>query len=112
LIYQSNIRADSGICVARTVEQQAELAISAILDETTVTVNLTTSSRFFCPHCHASLDPAALDSAGNEHIDLRVCPECDAPVLLAESDCKAGNVTGEPIRGNEINRRMVLASMA
>ena len=112
MIIQSNPGADSGDRVSRITGPQDILAISVILDETTVTVNLTTSTRFLCPLCHASVDPAAMDSAGDERIDLRVCPECDSPVLLGESNCTAGNVTGEPIPGNEINRRMVLASMA
>ena len=64
--------------------------------------------RFLCPYCRASLDPAAMDIGCNERIDLRICPACDAPVLLGQ---RAG-ATGEPAAGERLNHRMVLETVA
>ena len=39
--------------------------------------------RFICPHCHSPLDPRTMDQAGDAQSQLRVCPNCDEPVVLA-----------------------------
>lgn len=39
--------------------------------------------RFICPHCHASVDPLAMERACSELAEYRVCPVCDEPVLVA-----------------------------
>lgn len=40
------------------------------------------SLRFICPHCHVSVDPAALELSQSDCAEFRVCPHCDTPVLL------------------------------
>jgi len=42
------------------------------------------SLRFICPHCRVAVDPAAMEVSRSERAELRVCPYCDAPVVLAE----------------------------
>ena len=41
------------------------------------------SSRFICPHCHSPLDPHSMDTASSNDAQLRICPNCDEPVVLA-----------------------------
>lgn len=40
------------------------------------------TSRFCCPHCHAPVDPARVEEARSPAGRLRICPECDEPVLV------------------------------
>ena len=37
-------------------------------------------ARFFCPHCHCSIDPGLMETAVNGSIEYRICPECDEAV--------------------------------
>ena len=39
--------------------------------------------RFICPHCHQSIDPCTLEVADGANAQYRVCPACDAPVVLS-----------------------------
>ena len=41
------------------------------------------TARFICPHCHSPLDPQTMDAASSDHARLRICPECDEPIVLA-----------------------------
>ncbi|MCK9382701.1 MAG: hypothetical protein M0P95_16745 [Sulfuritalea sp.] len=41
------------------------------------------SFRYICPYCHVPIDPAAMELSSCECADLRVCPNCDSPVVLA-----------------------------
>ena len=41
------------------------------------------SPRFICPHCRVAVDPAAMEVSHSECAELRVCPYCDTPVVLA-----------------------------
>lgn len=41
------------------------------------------SFRYICPYCHVPVDPAAMELSSCECADLRVCPNCDSPVVLA-----------------------------
>jgi len=41
------------------------------------------SLRFICPHCRVAVDPAAMEVSRSERAELRVCPYCDTPVVLA-----------------------------
>lgn len=43
---------------------------------------MTPSSRFICPRCHSPLDPHSMDSASSNDAQLRICPNCDEPVVL------------------------------
>ena len=38
--------------------------------------------RFICPHCHSPLDPNSMELASCSDVQLRVCPNCDEPVVL------------------------------
>lgn len=40
------------------------------------------TQRFICPHCHSPLDPCSMDQASSGDAQLRVCPNCDEPVVL------------------------------
>jgi hypothetical protein len=62
------------------------LAIPGILYKTTATGHLAMLARFLCPHCHASLDPEAMDTGACGRIELRICPACDMPVVLDQPD--------------------------
>lgn len=48
------------------------------------------ATRFRCPHCHASVDAARLEHARAPVGELRVCPECDEPVLVEAKHGTAG----------------------
>ena len=40
--------------------------------------------RFICPHCHSPLDPLTMDNASTvTDVRLRICPDCDEPIVLA-----------------------------
>lgn len=39
--------------------------------------------RFICPHCHSPLDPLTMDKASTANARLRICPDCDEPIVLA-----------------------------
>ena len=39
--------------------------------------------RFICPHCHSPLDPLTMDNASTANARLRICPDCDEPIVLA-----------------------------
>lgn len=39
--------------------------------------------RFICPHCHSPLDPLTMDAASTRGAQLRICPDCDEPIVLA-----------------------------
>lgn len=39
--------------------------------------------RFICPHCHSPLDPQTMDAANAANARLRICPDCDEPIVLA-----------------------------
>ena len=41
------------------------------------------TARFICPHCHSPLDPQTMDAASSDHARLRICPDCDEPIVLA-----------------------------
>ena len=38
--------------------------------------------RFICPHCHSPLDPLTMDAANTADARLRICPNCDEPIVL------------------------------
>ena len=40
------------------------------------------TQRFICPHCHSPLDPYSMEQASSRDAQLRVCPNCDEPVVL------------------------------
>ena len=39
--------------------------------------------RFICPHCHSPLDPLTMDNASTAKARLRICPNCDEPIVRA-----------------------------
>ena len=39
--------------------------------------------RFICPRCHSPLDPRTMDAASTANARLRICPDCDEPIVLA-----------------------------
>ena len=39
--------------------------------------------RFICPHCHSPLDPLTMDKVSTANARLRICPDCDEPIVLA-----------------------------
>ena len=41
------------------------------------------TARFICPHCHRPLDPLTMDTANATNVRLRICPDCDEPIVLA-----------------------------
>lgn len=41
------------------------------------------SARFICPHCHASLNPHAMERAYSDLAEYRICPACDEAVFFA-----------------------------
>lgn len=47
------------------------------------------SARFICPHCHASLNPHAMERAYSDLAEYRICPACDEAVFFAlrEAPC-------------------------
>ena len=53
--------------------------------------------RFICPHCHSPLEPRTMDRADDAKSQLRICPNCDEPIVLAAaspmSRIEAGNAT-------------------
>ena len=38
--------------------------------------------RIICPHCHCSVDPLALEAAASAEACYRICPECDAAIVV------------------------------
>ena len=38
--------------------------------------------RFISPHCHSPLDPLTMDAANTADVRLRICPDCDEPIVL------------------------------
>lgn len=44
------------------------------------------SARFICPHCHASLNPHAMERAYSDLAEYRICPACDEAVFFALRD--------------------------
>ena len=40
------------------------------------------TQRFICPHCLSPLDPYSMEQASSRDAQLRVCPNCDEPVVL------------------------------
>lgn len=40
------------------------------------------STRFFCPHCHSSMDPGLMEAAVDGANEYRICPECDEALLI------------------------------
>jgi NAD-dependent SIR2 family protein deacetylase len=56
-------------------------------------------ARFVCPHCHAPVDPALMERADSALGELRVCPQCDAPVLFRPAATAAPKLQSvEPAR--------------
>ena len=49
----------------------------------TVLMEAKMTARFICPHCHSPLDPQTMDAASSDRARLRICPECDEPIVLA-----------------------------
>lgn len=43
-------------------------------------------ARFICPHCHASVNPHAMERAYSDLAEYRICPACDEPVFFALRD--------------------------
>lgn len=43
-------------------------------------------ARFICPHCHASLNPHAMERAYSDLAEYRICPACDEAVFFALRD--------------------------
>lgn len=43
-------------------------------------------ARFICPHCHASLNPHAMERAYSDIAEYRICPACDEAVFFALRD--------------------------
>lgn len=41
------------------------------------------TARFICPHCHSPLAPQTMDAASTANARLRICPDCDEPIVLA-----------------------------
>lgn len=41
------------------------------------------TTRFICPRCHSPIDPLTMDCASSCNTQLRICPNCDEPVVLA-----------------------------
>ena len=39
--------------------------------------------RFICPHCHAPIDPARMETARHGVQEYRICPECDEAIAVA-----------------------------
>lgn len=37
--------------------------------------------RFICPHCHAPIDPARMETARHGVQEYRICPECDEAIV-------------------------------
>ena len=55
-------------------------------------------TRFICPHCHQSIDPHTLEVADGANAQYRICPACDAPVVLSATipewaDASSADVT-------------------
>jgi 2-keto-3-deoxy-6-phosphogluconate aldolase len=46
------------------------------------------TARFICPHCHSPLDPQTMDAASTRGAQLRICPICDEPVVLAATPAR------------------------
>lgn len=44
------------------------------------------TARFICPHCHASVNPHAMERAYSDLAEYRVCPVCDEAVFFALRD--------------------------
>lgn len=44
------------------------------------------SARFICPHCHASVNPHAMERAYSDLAEYRICPACDEAVFFALRD--------------------------
>ncbi|WP_128106563.1 hypothetical protein [Azoarcus sp. DN11] len=44
------------------------------------------TARFICPHCHASLNPHAMERAYSDLAEYRICPACDEAVFFALRD--------------------------
>ena len=42
-------------------------------------------ARFFCPHCHCSIDPDLMETAVDGANEYRICPECDEALLVLPS---------------------------
>ena len=54
--------------------------------------------RFICPHCHHSIDPCTFEVADGANAQYRICPACDAPVVLSATipectDASSSDVT-------------------
>ena len=39
-------------------------------------------ARFFCPHCHCSIDTGLMETAVSGSNEYRICPECDEATLV------------------------------
>ncbi|NMG31594.1 hypothetical protein [Aromatoleum evansii] len=44
------------------------------------------SARFICPHCHAPVNPHAMERAYSDLAEYRICPACDEAVFFALRD--------------------------
>lgn len=38
--------------------------------------------RIICPYCHTAIDPLTFESAVSAQAHCRICPECDAAIVL------------------------------
>lgn len=47
------------------------------------------TQRFICPHCHSPLDPQTMDLANSAATQLRICPNCDEPIVLTPAAAAA-----------------------
>ena len=59
-------------------------------------------TRFICPHCRQSIDPCTLEVADGANAQYRICPACDAPVVLPTtipecSDASSADVTRQGV---------------
>jgi len=59
--------------------------------------------RFICPHCHQSIDPDTLEVADGSNAQYRICPACDAPIVLSATipvctDASSSDVTRQGMR--------------
>lgn len=69
-------------------------------------------ARFFCPHCHASLDQVAMDVDCSDQAELRICRVCDLSIGLDQTDFPPSRVTTVTGPMEETKLNPVLETMA
>lgn len=52
--------------------------------------------RIICPHCHCPVDPLAMDVASFSGAPYRICPDCDEPIPVINSEAVAPVATPAP----------------